>query len=340
MLITLKHFGFNESFINWVKTLYTGLQTCVINNGWISEIFHNSRGIRQGCPLSALLFVLSVEIMALRLRKNRDIKGFVVKLDNKNHRIKISQLADDTTLFLSNKKEIKAAMNEIEIFGSFSGLTLNKNKTEGIWIGKLKNSKDKVAGINWTNKPVKALGIYFGHNREECEKLNWENKIEKMNKLFHLWGKRNLTLIGKILIIKTLVLPLFTFLASACTVPEKFRKEIESKCYKYIWDGKPDKVKRNTMIKSNEEGGLQMIDIQSYFMSLKASWVSKLISNDISNWKLIPLKYLSVVGINWLIFKMNFEKKKILDYIKHIPEFYREVFKCWVISGGGQTKKK
>ena len=82
-----------------------------------------------------------------------------------------------------------------------------------------------------------------------------------------------------------------------------------------------------------------MIDIQSYFMSLKASWVSKLISNDISNWKLIPLKYLSVVGINWLIFKMNFEKKKILDYIKHIPEFYREVFKCWVISGGGQTKK-
>ena len=148
--------------------------------------------------LSALSFVLSVEIMALRLRKNRDIKGFVVKLDNKNHRIKISQLADDTTLFLSNKKEIKAAMNEIEIFGSFSGLTLNKNKTEGIWIGKLKNSKDKVAGINWTNKPVKALGIYFGHNREECEKLNWENKIEKMNKLFHLWGKRNLTLIGKI----------------------------------------------------------------------------------------------------------------------------------------------
>ena len=76
--------------------------------------------------------------------------------NNKNYSIKISQLADDTTLFLSNKKEIKAAMNEIEIFGSFSGLTLNKNKTEGIRKGKLKNSKDKVAGINWTNKPVKA----------------------------------------------------------------------------------------------------------------------------------------------------------------------------------------
>jgi hypothetical protein len=57
ILTTLKHFGFNESFLIWVKTLYSNIQTCVMNNGWISEIFKNSRGIRQGFPLSALLFV-------------------------------------------------------------------------------------------------------------------------------------------------------------------------------------------------------------------------------------------------------------------------------------------
>jgi hypothetical protein len=51
-------------------------------------------------------------------------------------------------------------MNEIEIFGSFSGLLLNRNKTEGVWIGKLKNCKYKIAGINWTDKPIKSLGIY------------------------------------------------------------------------------------------------------------------------------------------------------------------------------------
>jgi hypothetical protein len=78
MLHTLKHFGFNESFINWVKTLYTDIQTCVMNNGWVSEMFKNKRGIRQKCPLSALLFVLSVEIMASRLRNNKDIKGFQI----------------------------------------------------------------------------------------------------------------------------------------------------------------------------------------------------------------------------------------------------------------------
>jgi hypothetical protein len=53
------------------------------------------------------------------------------------------------------------------------------------------------------------------------------------------------------------------FVASACVVPDKYRKEIESKCFKFIWEGKLDKVKRNTMIGNFEMGGLNMIDIGS-----------------------------------------------------------------------------
>ena len=104
---------------------------------------------------------------------------------------------------------------------------MNKDTTEGLWIGKLKHCKDKVGGIKWTDKPVKTLGIYFGHDKEECERLNWENKIEKMNNLLLLWTKRNLTILGKILIIKSLIVPIFTYVASACVVPEKYRKEID-----------------------------------------------------------------------------------------------------------------
>ena len=233
-----------------------------MNNGWISEIFKNSRGIRQGFPLSALLFVLSVEIMALRIRNNKDIKGFQIKIDEQTHSIQISQLADDTTLYFNSKNDISVAMNEIEIFGNFSGLMINRNKTEGLWIGKLKHSQDKVKNIKWTNKPIKTLGIYYGHDYIECEKLNWEKKIEKMNSLFLSWSKRNLSILGKVLIIKALITPIFTFIVSSCVIPEKYKKEIESKCFKFIWNGKPDKVKRNTLIGDFEKGGLNMIDIE------------------------------------------------------------------------------
>ena len=152
-LDNFKTFGFNESFIIWVKTLYSNIQTCVMNNGWISEIFKNS-----------------VEIMALRIRNNKDIKGFQIKIDEQTHSIKISQLADDTTLYFNSKNDISVAMNEIEIFGNFSGLMINRNKN--MWIGKLKHSKDKEENIKRTNKPIKTLAIYYGHDYIECEKLN------------------------------------------------------------------------------------------------------------------------------------------------------------------------
>ena len=115
--------------------------------------------------------------MALRLRENKYINGIKVKIDDKAHIIKISQLADDTTLFVSSKTDIALAMNEIEIFGSFSGLILNRNKTEGIWIGKLKNCKDKIRGIKWTQNPVKALGIFFGHNKKNVKNLTGKRKL-------------------------------------------------------------------------------------------------------------------------------------------------------------------
>ena len=121
----------------------------MLNNGWISKTYNVYRGIRQGCPCSSLIFTIAVEILACRIRQDTGIKGFQIKLDSKTHSLKISQLADDTTLFLKCKQEISYALNLIEIFGTLSGLKLNRSKTEGIWLGRLKSCKDKYENINW-----------------------------------------------------------------------------------------------------------------------------------------------------------------------------------------------
>jgi hypothetical protein len=52
--------------------------------------------------------------------------------------------------------------------------------------------------------------VYILVTIKKSEKLNWENKIDKMNTLFFSWGKRNLTILGKVMIIKALVIPIFT----------------------------------------------------------------------------------------------------------------------------------
>ena len=72
---TLESFNFGPQFINWIKLLYTNISSCVGNNGYYSNYFQLKRGIRQGCPISALLFILVAEVIAICLRQNKCIKG-------------------------------------------------------------------------------------------------------------------------------------------------------------------------------------------------------------------------------------------------------------------------
>ena len=74
-------------------------------NGWKSKTFQISRGIRQGCPLSAMLFILVVEILAQRLRINDNIKGILFR-NNYEKELKILQYADDTWVFLRERSSI------------------------------------------------------------------------------------------------------------------------------------------------------------------------------------------------------------------------------------------
>ena len=111
---SLQYFGFGPSVVNWVKCLYSNIESCFLNNGWTSNFFKIERGVRQGCPLSPYLFVLSVEVLAKAFKRNSNIRGIHVNQEE----IKISQYADDTTLILNGSQtSLSAALNTLDDFG-------------------------------------------------------------------------------------------------------------------------------------------------------------------------------------------------------------------------------
>ena len=180
---TLRFFGFGPSVINWVRTFYYKIESCVLNNGWSSNFFQPQRGVRQGCALSPYLFILATEVLAKTICNNKSIRGFPLG----NNEVKISQYADDTTLILDgSEKSPTSAIHILDDFGKISGLKLHDSKTEALWIGfKIGHEQIIVSGkkFKWPKYKVKTLGLWLSTDPDIGLKLNYNEKTENIRKL-------------------------------------------------------------------------------------------------------------------------------------------------------------
>ena len=281
----LNFFGFKNSFQRWIKIMNTNIQASVMQCGVLSGLFDIERGCRQGDPLSPYLFLLCAQVLYLMIVNNKDIKGIFI--DGREY--KLTQFADDTTLILNGtKKSLNAALNTLVMFGSFSGLTINADKTKIIWIGKKSYSSEKLdtdQTLKWGATSFDLLGINFSVNLEEMTKLNYTPVIASIKKMICTWTQRHLTPIGKITIIKTLALSKLSHLFLCLPSPEvDVVKTLENAFFKFIWDNKPDKIKRSTLKKNYLNGGLNMIDLNNFIAGLKCTWIRRMYVNHDANW--------------------------------------------------------
>ena len=137
----LKFFKFGDSLISWIKFLYKDATLAVSQCGHLSNFFNIERGCRQGDPLSPYLFILCAEVLAINIRNNKTIKGISVD----NHEIKLSQYADDTSILLyGSELSLKSAFSELSKYAEYSGLNINYDNTQVIWIGRNKYSTQSI----------------------------------------------------------------------------------------------------------------------------------------------------------------------------------------------------
>ena len=112
-----------KTIIEFIKLLYNDIFSKIEINGALTKKIIIKRGIRQGCPLSMLLFIICTDILTQNIIKNEKIKGITFQKIN----FKIAQYADDTTFVFQKIDEIKIIFNELKSFEKFSGLKCRKN---------------------------------------------------------------------------------------------------------------------------------------------------------------------------------------------------------------------
>ena len=155
-----------------MKTLYVDSKIICKNNHWLSEEISLSRGIRQGCPISALLFIIATDVLAEHIKQ--ELRGLSISMNGEMKRIKLAQYADDTILFLRNTDQVSLVTKLLKEFKSVAGLTLNLDKTVALYIADDFENVSTIHGIACNiNGAIRCLGVHVGHIQALCDTLNW-----------------------------------------------------------------------------------------------------------------------------------------------------------------------
>ena len=272
---TLNKFGFGTNFINYISLIYSSPKAKITTNGIISEPFELRRGTPQGCPLSPMLFILSLEPLATLIRENQNIKGIAAPVSE----MKISLFADDILLTLINPSiSLKHTLETVKEFGAISGYKVNWDKSEALPLN-VHCHKSHIANLpfKWSPDGMRYLGVILKSNIHDIAPFNLKRLINNLKDDIERWKSLPLTIWGKIDSLKMNVLPRITFLIAAIPLPldTSFFKEVDTIFRKFIWNNKTPRISRKNLYIDREKGGLGLPNVYKYYIAFNSRYPLK-----------------------------------------------------------------
>ena len=261
---------------NSTKTLY---QLIISSNGFLSTPFSLSRGVRQGYPLSLLLYIINEEVINLNIKNNDKIVGYPIP--NQKENAKLSQYADDTNLFVLTEQSIIEILNFFEQYNLATGTTINISKTTitPLANAKIYNIDKKIQNVK-INDPqdfVKILGIYFTKDLRTTGIYNWNICLSQIEKQTQQLSRRHLSLRGKAILLNSLILSKITFLSNVFPISTTLQQKIESIIFKHIWQfHKTEPIARKTLFLPKHQGGIGLIHPQYHSLAMRLKHFLKL----------------------------------------------------------------
>ena len=260
----LQKVGFPGRFLAWVGLLYGDITSKILVNGFLSKAVKVNCGVRQGCPLSPLLYVCCIEPLAQILRRDQLICGLGIP-GTGGLTAKCILYMDDINILCTDLLSVDRTLDRTDWFGLASGAKLNRDKTEGRLFGPWGGTDMTRLPMTTTQTDLRILGVQF--DREGGGSGNWEGALTKTRQRLTFWGLRRLTIEGKVLIIKAVILPLFLLICSTFTPPRPFLLTLDRMVFYFIWGSKWERLKREVVKKAPRNGGKGLPDFKVFLGS-------------------------------------------------------------------------
>ncbi len=282
----LERLNFPPKFINTIKALYKDATSVVAVNGVLSDSFEIVRGMRQGDPMSCILFDLAIEPLAEALRKST-LRG--IELPGAAGRLITTLFADDTTAYLHEQDSYSELKGILQKWCQAARAKFNVPKTEVIPVGS-REYRDRVREtrrLSPEDEPiednirivpegvaVRSLGAWIGNGVDDT--VPWEPIIKKIRTNLDKWQSRRPTLRGKKLIVGLEVGSRTQYLTRVQTMPKSVEDRLEKIIRGFVWDGqKRPPVSLGTLQKKVEEGGIGLLDIKARNEAIDLMWVKE-----------------------------------------------------------------
>uniref|UniRef100_A0A803K2X3 Reverse transcriptase domain-containing protein n=1 Tax=Xenopus tropicalis TaxID=8364 RepID=A0A803K2X3_XENTR len=261
----LKHLNLSGPFLTALYSLYNNPRTSLKLPSKTQNSISVTNGTRQGCPLSPLLYALSIEPLAAAIRCDPNITGITIN----SMQFKIALFADDVLLTLTNPIiSLPNLHTLLENYGLISGYKINLSKTEALplHIPDLSALK-QTFNYNWKTDALSYLGTQITADYQQLFDFNFKPLIHHTRATLLKWSTQSISWFGRIAAVKMSILPKFLYLFE--TLPVKIRpktlNKIQKTIHKFIWSNCRHRIPQSVLMSPLQHGGLGVPVLKKYY---------------------------------------------------------------------------
>lgn len=241
----LKTIEMPEEFVGWIKECVTTPSYSVVLNGELQGFFPGKKGLRQGDPLSSLLFVIAMDVLSKMLDAGAINGRFGIHPECEAPLITHLSFADDVLIFFDGSADsLRGILQILEEFRQISGLKINKQKSELLIDGGSSSSCRELAaevGIAQGALPLRYLGVPL--SPKKMTSSDFQPLLDKIAARFNSWTVKHLSFAGRFQLIQAVIYSMISFWASMFIISSECISILERMCGAFLWNGAPNSAK-------------------------------------------------------------------------------------------------